>query len=221
MEIRAHDLSRSGMRRACAWLAVLMLLAPAALAQDKPNGILLVAKEDLRDPNFRQTVVLVTQAQDGGTVGVILNRPTSRKHRVSGAPIFEGGPVMREVVVALLRAGNTPPAPAFHVLRNIYLSMHPQVVDPLLAGTTTVRHRLYMGFSGWAPGQLENEMRQEGWYVLPASEELLFRADTSGMWRELVAKARGGRAGMRCPDHCGRSHNAAHKSTISRRLQAG
>lgn len=198
-----------------------MLLGGAALAQDKPNAILLVAKENLRDPNFSQTVVLVTQAPDGGTVGVILNRPTSRKHRVSGAPIFEGGPVMREVVVAVFRADNTPPAPAFHVLKGIFLSMHPQNVDPLLAGTATVRHRLYMGFSGWAPGQLENEMRQEGWHVLPASEELVFRADTSGMWRELVEKARGGRAGMRCPDHCERSHNAAHKSTIWRRLRAG
>jgi putative transcriptional regulator len=51
-----------------------------------------------------------------------------------------------------------------------------------------------MGFSGWAPGQLDGEMQREGWYVLPASEEIVFRAETSGMWRELVEKARGGRA---------------------------
>ena len=51
-----------------------------------------------------------------------------------------------------------------------------------------------MGFSGWAPGQLDSEMQREGWYVLPASEEIVFRAETSGMWGELVEKARGGRA---------------------------
>lgn len=178
------------------WILALSLLAAAAPAQqaERPNGILLIAKENLRDPNFSQTVVLVTQAQDGGTVGVILNRPTGRKHPQSGAEIFTGGPVMREVVVALFRAERTPPAPAFHILKGIFLSMHPDNVDPLLAGTATVRHRLYMGFSGWAPGQLDGEMQREGWYVLPASEEIVFRAETSGMWRELVEKARGGRA---------------------------
>jgi putative transcriptional regulator len=181
------------------WFLLLLLLAVPALAQqaEAPNGILLIAKENLRDPNFSQTVVLVTQAQDGGTVGVILNRPSGRKHPASGAEIFTGGPVMREVVVAVFQAERAPPAPAFHVLRGIYLSMHPDNVDPLLAGSGTTRHRLYMGFSGWAPGQLESEMRQEGWHVLPASDEIVFRTETSGMWRELVEKARGGRAESR------------------------
>ena len=184
-------------------ILMLSLLAAPAWAQqpEAPNGILLVAKENLRDPNFSQTVVLVTQAQDGGTVGVILNRPSGRKHPASGAEIFIGGPVMREVVVALFRSERAPPAPAFHVLRGIYLSMHPGNVDPLLGGTATVRHRLYTGFSGWAPGQLESEMRQEGWYVLPASDEIVFRADTSGMWQELVEQARGARTDSRIIPH--------------------
>jgi putative transcriptional regulator len=50
--------------------------------------------------------------------------------------------------------------------------------------------RLFAGFSGWAPRQLENEMAREGWYILPATEELLFRKNTSGMWEELLERAR-------------------------------
>jgi putative transcriptional regulator len=170
------------------WLLLLFLASTPVAAQ--PNAILLVAKPDLVDPNFRQSVVLVTQADDGSTVGVILNRPTAANHPQTGEPLYSGGPVMREVTVALFRAEQPPPASAFQVLNGIYLSMHPQNLEPLLARRAG-DYRLYAGFAGWAPGQLQSEMRRDGWYVMPASAELLFRKDTAGMWDELVRKARG------------------------------
>jgi putative transcriptional regulator len=186
------------MSAACCALALAFL----AVQSDPPNAILLVAKPGLADPNFRETVVLVTQSPDAHTVGVILNRPTQEKHEKTGEPLYFGGPVMRQAIVALFKSENEPAAPAFHVLKNIYLSMHPGIVEPLLANPGP-QHRLYTGFSGWAPGQLESEMAREGWYVLPASEALLFRRDTAGMWRELVEKARGGRVANEEPRVCG------------------
>jgi putative transcriptional regulator len=54
--------------------------------------------------------------------------------------------------------------------------------------------RFFTGFSGWAPNQLQNELQLDGWFVLPVTEEILFRVDTRGMWRELLEKARGARA---------------------------
>lgn len=135
------------------------------------------------DPNFRETVVLAHQAEDGSTVGVILNRP--------GEPLAFGGPVMRQVRVVLFRAAQPPEAPAFHVLPDIYLSMHPRNVDKPVEN-----RRLFAGFAGWAPGQLESELARDGWYVLPASEEIVFRKDTRGLWEELVRKALG-RVAMR------------------------
>ena len=160
--------------------------------------MLLVAKPGLTDPNFRESVVLVSQTPDGSTVGVILNRVTERKHEISGDPLNFGGPVMREVLVALYRAERQPQAAAFHVLRDIYLTMHPQNIEPLLekANDRERPYRLFTGFSGWAPGQLESELARDDWFVLPASAELVFRTDTSGMWEELVRKARG-RVAMR------------------------
>jgi putative transcriptional regulator len=143
-----------------------------------------VAKPSLVDPNFRQTVVLVTQTADASTVGVILNRPTARKH--GDDTVYSGGPVMREVLVTLFRAEQPPEAPAFHVLNGVYLSMHPQNVERFAQ-----ERRLFAGFSGWAPGQLETEFARDGWFVLPASAEIVFRKDTAGLWDELVRKARG------------------------------
>jgi putative transcriptional regulator len=186
-------------------LLAAILLAAVAVAQDgePPNALLLVAKPGLPDARFRETVVLVTQTADSQTVGVILNRPTRRKlseivaedalARNYSDAIYLGGPVMDRTLVALFRSDGPPAAAAFHVLKGLYLSMHPAVIEPLLRQTGG-RYRLYTGFSAWAPGQLESEMQRDSWYVLPASEELVFRSDTSGMWRELVERALGKRA---------------------------
>jgi putative transcriptional regulator len=170
-------------------LACLLALAcTAAIAQqDTPaNGVLLVAQRSLEDANFGRSVVLATQAPDGHTVGVILNRPTSVRHE--GEKLGFGGPVLNRVVVALFRAASPPPASAFHVLKNVYLSMHPQNVAALLAGERK-GFRLYSGFSAWSPGQLQAELGRDSWHVLPADEALVFREDMSGLWEELVARA--------------------------------
>jgi putative transcriptional regulator len=172
--------------------AILLGACLSAAAQpqaEAPNAILLIAKPSLLDPNFRETVVLVTQTADASTVGVILNRPTARKHERTGDTVYFGGPVMQEVLVAVFRAERAPEAAAFPVLQGIYLTMHPQNIAPLLARRAD-NYRLYSGFSGWAPGQLQGEMKRDGWYVLPASADVLFRKDTAGMWQEMVRKAR-------------------------------
>ena len=162
---------------------LLSLFLAVQLQLEPPNGVLLVAKPEMLDPNFRETVVLAHQTGDGSTVGVILNRP--------GEPLAFGGPVMREVPVVLFRSAQPPEAAAFHVLQGVYLSMHPENV-----GKPVENRRVFAGFAGWAPGQLESELARDGWYVLPASADVVFRKDTRGLWEELVRKARG-RVAMR------------------------
>lgn len=182
-------------------LALLWLLAPApALAQQHlpPNGLLLVAKPSLTDRNFSQTVVLVSQTEDGSTVGVIINRPTTLKlseflsqELPTGnyrEPIYFGGPVMLKTLVSLFRSETPPAAPAFHVLKDVYLTMHQDNIEVLLKDTTA-RYRIYAGFSGWIPRQLESEMMRDSWYFLPADEATVFRAKTDGLWEELVERA--------------------------------
>ena len=185
------------MRR---WLLLLAWFAAPVLAQ--PNGILLVAKPGMSDPNFSETVVLVARTDDAATVGVILNRPSVRRlvdiaPTWPGAedfnePLYDGGPVMRQVLVAVFVSEETPRGPAFRVLQNLYLTMHPANLEPLIA-QPGARMRLYAGFSGWAPRQLEAEMQSGAWYVLRATEDVIFRKETAGMWRELIERAKGAR----------------------------
>ena len=180
--------------------------APAAQAQqsDPPNGVFLVAKPGLRDANFSRSVVLVTQTKDGNTVGVIVNRPTDLKLQQflpegqSGEgyrdAVYFGGPVMQPALVALFRSDETPRHPSFHVLKGLYLSMHPANIEALLKSGDR-RYRMYAGFSGWAPHQLESELARDGWYVLPADADAVFRADSGGLWQELIDRATSPRAG--------------------------
>jgi len=171
--------------------ALLVAALPAAAQQAQPaNGVLLVARPGMQDERFARSVVLVTQLEDGQTLGVILNKPTSARHE--GRPLWFGGPVLPRSVVALFASAEPPQVPAFHVLNNVYLSMHPQIVDRLLAGEGG-RYRLYSGFSAWMPRQLAQELEGDAWYVLPAEEALLFREDMDGLWDELVARAAGPR----------------------------
>ena len=184
--------------------AAALLLAPAAgsvvhAQQDLPaNGIFLIAKPTLADPNFAKTVVLVTQTENASTVGVIINRPSTlglsqflsdefstQNYR---DPIYFGGPVMRQAIVAVYRSETVPAAAAFHVLKNIYLTMHADNLKQMLA-TPGATYRLYAGFSGWAPRQLESEFSRDDWLILPADEVMLFRKDVEGIWQELVDRA--------------------------------
>ena len=190
------------MRELCVRLLVLgCLLAPgwAGAQQDLPaNGLFLIAKPTLLDPNFAKTVVLVTQTEDASTVGVIINRPSplrlsqllSQEFETQNYrdPIYAGGPVMRQVIVALYRSDAVPAAAAFHILKNIYLTMHPDNIKLLLAAPEA-QYRLYAGFSGWVPRQLESEFMRDGWYVLPADETMVFRKSAEGLWEELVERA--------------------------------
>ena len=185
--------------------AALLLLLAAFPVQSQParaapaNGVLLVAKPSLADPNFRETVVLVTQAPDASTVGVILNRPTRERHEKTGEIIYSGGPVMPKVMLALFNAERAPSASAFQVTRGVYLSMHPDNVAAL-PSRPGQRLRFFTGFSGWAPGQLQQELELDAWFVLPVTERLLFRTDPRGLWKELIEKARGSRAELKIGD---------------------
>jgi putative transcriptional regulator len=194
-------------------------LAASASAQqaERPNAVLLVAQPELVDPNFSRTVVLVTQTESGDTVGVVLNRPGEQKHPRTGEVLFSGGPVMREVVLALFRSAEPPAAPAFHLLRGVYLTMHPENIEKLLSGETR-DYRLYAGFSGWAPRQLESEIERDGWYVVPANEALLFRANPAGLWEELIERMRGNRTDSRIIPRYATQNNCDASGSDQRRI---
>lgn len=190
----------NGVLRLVILAAAFCIAAPAAAGPPEPaNGVFLVAKPGLPDPNFSHSVVLVTRAPDDSTVGVIINRPTPLKLSElapRGVPtgnyrdkVYFGGPVMLDAIVAVFHARSAPSAPAYHVLKDLYFTTQRDNLRRLLA-SRDARYRIYLGFSSWVPGQLESEIERDSWYVLPADEETVFRPDVGGLWKELVERAR-------------------------------
>ncbi len=154
-------------------------------------GKLLIASRKLRDPNFRQTVVLLLEHNDDGALGVILNRPTDRTiSEVWEAVDFD--PCDNE---QLLNQGGPVPGPliALHtseelsektLLPGLFLSMQKETVDPLVR-QTKYPFRLYSGNSGWGGGQLEEELQQGGWLSGPAKRSDVF-ADAEKLWPQVT-----------------------------------
>ena len=181
-----------------ALLAFLMMPA-VAMAAELANAIFLVAKHEMKDPRFRETVVLVTQPPQGGPFGVIVNRPLTRllseifpQHagfKGKTAVLFRGGPVNPDGLVFLVRTSK-PPVRAMHVLKDVYFTGDTEWIETLLQRPDPTRGmRVYAGYSGWGQGQLQNEMQRGDWYVLPADAETIFEKDVSRIWPDLVQRA--------------------------------
>ena len=177
------------------------LLAPGvALAEDPPpNGVFLVAKRHLLDPNFHEAVVLVTQHASGSPVGVIVNRPTkvplSRifpdNDRLKDAPdtVFFGGPVSPQLLVYVFRA-QSHPKDALRMLEDVYLSFDAELLVELLGRVKpTVELRVYAGYSGWGPGQLQEEIARGDWHLVRADAEMIFGKDPARVWEEMLKRA--------------------------------
>ena len=178
--------------------AALALGATGAHAQVPERGFFLVAKPSILDPNFSRTVVLIAHAPDGGTVGVILNRPTKRSLAdiLPGnaelarftEPLYFGGPVERIGLFAVFQAA-TSPGQSFPVIDDVYVALHPETVEQLLRKPPAAV-RFFVGYSGWAPGQLVAEVERGDWWIVKADAETIFRKDTATLWDDLERRAR-------------------------------
>jgi putative transcriptional regulator len=155
-------------------------------------GTLLVASDKLGDPNFAETVVFIMRRDSiEGTLGVVLNRPmelTLAKAfpslRANSDPVYEGGPVSPDAVQALLRS-STKPADAERITADVYSVAHKELLEKSI--TDHVPHekfRVYLGYAGWGPGQLENEIRQGAWTPM-RGVRYVFDSEPASLWPRL------------------------------------
>lgn len=173
-----------------------MLLAPRALPaqsiepSDLAAGKLLVARET--DRRFSETVILLIQYDEQGALGLTLNRKT--KVPISEAlknaekwsdPVYLGGPVETEAVFGLLRSRDKQ-KDMKQVLDEVYWVASKSGIEKVLArGPKAAQMRIYLGYSGWGAGQLDNEVREGSWYIFDASADLVFDSDPSTLWKRL------------------------------------
>lgn len=162
------------------------------------RSMLLIAAEDMADPRFRQSVVLVTRhGRNHSTVGVIVNRvldvglkrvfpdiKQAESHR-----LHYGGPVAPGQIVFLVRS-ETPPTAAITLAERLFLSSDGDSLGRLLeVPTPATELRVFTGFASWAPYQLEREIERGDWHLLPVDADALFKDPLDEMWPKLWRRA--------------------------------
>lgn len=183
------------MSRFSRFLTLVCCLISAGVSADEvpATGKLLVATDEVRGLHFAETVILLLHYDETGTLGLVVNRPIDALP-IEALPQLEdlaeyrgtlywGGPVRLSTMHALLRT-DTPPDDAVQIFDAVHLVTPNETL--LEAASNAANLRFFMGYAGWAPGQLERELAFDSWHVLPATEELVFAEDPSDIWRKLV-----------------------------------
>ena len=182
-------------RALCAFLLLFAMSWPACADDAKPlTTILLVAKPELRDPNFGDSVVLVMNNIAPAPAGIIINRPT----RIPVSRLFPdlerlapledkvyfGGPVSIGTVSFLVRA-DAPPEHATKVVDGVYISADRELLRKLLGRDKPMEGlRIFMGHSDWGRGQLEAEIARGSWALAPADASAIFDRKSERPWPE-------------------------------------
>ena len=176
----------------------LQMCGEETLAQPPTRGSLLIARESLSDPRFSETVVLILQHDTGGSLGIMLNRPTW----VTPTTVFPeldflddyeghiyiGGPLQRSNILILSKGVGNLEADALLVMEDIYASSE---LDFLRLVTNFAKNesnlRLYTGHAEWGPQQLDQEIKRGDWHVIPAKPELIFASEPLKLWRQTLS----------------------------------
>src|SRR5437588_4242260 len=160
------------------------------------QGNLLVSSPGLLDPNFRKTVVLIAHHDDEGAMGLVLSRPSgvAAAEAVSaldglpggGDPVFVGGPVQPDAFMVLAEFDDVSEAAA-----PIFADVGFVGAEASPVALAIRRLRLFAGYAGWGPGQLEAELDEPSWIVVPAEADDAFADDPDELWRTVVQRKGG------------------------------
>jgi putative transcriptional regulator len=177
------------------------------------RGSLLISSATLEDPNFARTLVLVLDSDEGGSLGVILNRPSERPvgdvltswRDLTTPPqvLFSGGPVEGNAAIAVAALAGTERPEAWQELTatepgqgaGMTLGLTLGLIDLDQPADTYVGKlaalRVYAGYAGWGAGQLEAEIEEGAWHLAPAAQGDLFHPRPDTLWREVLRRQPG------------------------------
>lgn len=162
--------------------------------QNPTRGSLLVSEPFLEDLNFRRSVVLIAEHTDFGAIGFILNKPLDM---LTGEivpdllqyefPVFYGGPLEPNSLHFIHKHGDDIPG-SMEILPNIYWGGDISYISDLIeTGKAEVNDfRFFLGYSGWEPNQINEEIEEKAWWVAVADEQIIFDDDMENMWGNVV-----------------------------------
>ena len=167
--------------------------------EELAKGKFLVASRKLRDPNFKETVVLLIDYGQDGAMGLVINRPSEIKLATvfpdikalkdRKETIYVGGPVAVNRMLLLVGTALVPEA-SQEVIQDVYISSSWKVLERLIKNEAKKeRFRIFAGHAGWAPNQLDFERSRGDWHVLKADAETVFDKNPAKIWKELILRA--------------------------------
>lgn len=147
---------------------------------DNLTGSLLVAHPSLRDPNFRRSIVFLSQhSAEDGAVGFVLNRPVDVIQQDVEIPVYFGGPVdTGEMLLASIQWRENPSMVAFRTFGAVDGKVDREGWENGL--------RIFVGYSGWTAGQLEHEIERNSWIVIPPTRSLIVMESPETAWLEIM-----------------------------------
>jgi putative transcriptional regulator len=199
------------LKRPMLKVALLVVLASLlAAARSNPEAVpddvslagqLLVASPDIGDPRFDRTVILVVRHDRSGAIGIIINRPVEEQPLASlmtaiGEPaqgvegrvlVFAGGPVEPEIGF-VLHSVDYHRAETLDIDAQVAMTSTREILSDIAHRKGPAKTLIAFGYSGWGPGQLENELAQHGWFTAPADAKLVFDEDREKVWQEAMAR---------------------------------
>lgn len=179
-------------------LCALLVILPAFGFSQEPDlsrPVLLVARANHPDPNFHDTVVLLIRHEESGSMGLVINRPTEIPLSVA-LPDFErvtptddkiyyGGPVEPQSVAFIVRMPSAPPGSS-ELIANVYVSSSRKLLGELFGHQRPMDGlRIFSGYAGWGPGQLEFEIMRGDWHRIPVEAKWIFDDKPEKVWPEL------------------------------------
>ena len=200
----SSDISTLRLFPATALLAVLLLWAPTAAdppATQSLAGQLLIASPDIGDPRFAHTVILMVKHDKDGALGIIINRPVGEKsiasllerpgEDVSGIEgtlrVFAGGPVQPELGF-VVHSTEYRREDTIEVDEHVAMTTSRQILRDIGHHRGPQKTLFALGYAGWGPGQLENELARHDWFTAPEEPKLIFDDDRASLWEDAMAR---------------------------------
>lgn len=163
---------------------------------------LLIAMPQLEDPNFHHSVTYLIEHNEEGAMGLTLNRPLTgsvedvlddlgiaHSARIGAShQLVAGGPVQPEAGFILHRDDGTPWQHSVAVGDGLCLTTSQDILEAIGNGEGPAQSLLALGYAGWAPGQLEQELSENAWLSVPASPELIFDTPAEQRWQAAAAR---------------------------------
>lgn len=176
-------------------LFVLLAATNVLHATSPEKGMFLVADKQLKDPRFRDGVILLIQHDAQGSAGLVVNRgsrlslatilPGDSQLAGDGGTLSYGGPVETNTLLALVKVRSHPPEPADEVVDGLYVTGVGVLDEWSDFAAEVLGYRTFVGYTGWAAGQLDKEIERGDWSVLPADAESVLAGDQGQLWERL------------------------------------